>query len=85
MSADAKNPISDLFRKMADDIDRNAAAGFGGAFVCVPPTNGGDSFQTLIVGEAIDPSDFWNLLATKSKAQMSAVDAAQRTGQAFRR
>lgn len=81
----AAKAISDLFRKMADDIDRNAGAGFGGAFVCVPPTNGGEAFQTLIVGEGADPSDFWVMLKSKSQAQINAVDAAQRSGQAFRR
>jgi hypothetical protein len=75
--------ISDFFRKMADDIDRNAGAGFGGAFVCVPPTNGGDAFQTLIVGEATDASDYWVLLKSKAEAQIRAADAQARQGQAF--
>ena len=77
--------VSDLFRKMAEDIDRNAGAGFGGAFVCVPPKDGGEAFQTLIVGEGTDPSDYWVLLKSKAEAQIRAVDQAARQGQAFGR
>ena len=83
--SDETKAISDLFRKMADDIDRNDGAGFGGAFVCVPPKDGGEAFKTLIVGEDSDPSDFWVLLKSKAEAQIRAVDSASRQGQAFGR
>ena len=77
--------IADRFRRMADDVERNADAGFGGAFVVVPPENGGEPFDTLILGASKDPGDFYVLLTSKCKTEIAAVDAANRQGQAFGR
>jgi hypothetical protein len=84
---DAPKPLSlaDRFRKMADDIERNEAAGFGGAFVVIPPKDGGDPFAQLLVTDHQDPADFWKLLSSKCATQIALVDAANRQGQAFGR
>jgi hypothetical protein len=74
--------LADRFRKMADDIERNAGAGFGGAFVVVPPEGGGEPFEQLFVTDRQDPSDFWVLLSSKCKTAITAVDQAARNQQA---
>jgi hypothetical protein len=79
-------PVSDYFRKMATAIDHNAAAGFGGAFVIIPPEGGGNPIETLILDEKQDPAQFWTLLKTKCDTQIALADQALRTAQAgFRR
>lgn len=83
MEKPSGSSLAELFRKMADDIDRNAEAGFGGAFVVVPPKDGGEPFQQLFVTSTQDAGDFWTLLASKCQAAIRAVDQARTQG--FRR
>lgn len=78
--SDERKKISDLFRRMADDIDRNVDAGFGGAFVVVPPSSGGEPFENLVIGSQ-DPADFYILLKSKAEAQIRAIDVLARQGQ----
>lgn len=66
------------FTRMAEAIERNKAAGFGGAFVIVPPANGGTVVETLILDASQDPAQFWALLQTKCTTQLAELDAAQR-------
>jgi len=75
-------PVSDYFRKMATAIDHNAAAGFGGAFVIIPPEGGGNPIETLILDEKQDPAQFWIMLQSKCKQQIDIADAAARNQQA---
>ena len=78
--------VSDRFRKMAAAIDHNAEeANFGGAFVIIPPRDGGDAIETLILDSTQDAAQFWTLLKTKCEVQISRVDDRSRTGQAFGR
>lgn len=76
--------IADRFRRLADRIDQNADAGFGGAFLIVPPDNGGEVIETLILDTRQDPAQFWTLLKTKCDTELIALDAARR-GQQLRR
>lgn len=82
---EGKPTIADAFRKMAKRIDHNAADGFGGAFLIVPPANGGDAIDTLILDTLQDPAQFWLLLKTKCDIQIQKLDNAARQSQAFNR
>ncbi|MDE2097110.1 MAG: hypothetical protein KGL39_07680 [Patescibacteria group bacterium] len=75
---------SDLFRKMAERIDANADAGFGGAFVIVPPEGGGDPASTMIIDPTSDPTAFWSFLKTKAEISLDAMQReAQRRSKAW--
>lgn len=81
------NAQAALFRKMADDIMHNAENGFGGAFVIVPPSGGGNPISVLMLDSANDAAQFWGLIGPK--AQMALQDLVNQTrngqaGQAFR-
>ena len=58
------------FTTMAQRIEHNADATFGGAVVIVPPINAGDPIEYLILSTA-DAVLFWSTV--KSQAQ-SALD-----------
>ena len=74
--------IADRFTKMAEALQHNADAGFGGAFVIVPPRDGGDALETLILDNKQDAAQFWILLQSKCQAQIAALDSANRQVQA---
>lgn len=63
---------AELFRELADKIDRNPETDFGGAFLIVPPE--GDAISGILVGAA-DLGVFWG--AVKLKCDL-AVDAADK-------
>ena len=78
---DAKT-IANLFRAMADTIELNGDGAFGGAFVVIPPTNGGDPVHTLILDASQDPAQFWGILKTKSDIALASVEQLARNQQA---
>jgi hypothetical protein len=71
------------FRGMAALIDANETAGFGGAFVIIPP-EGGTALQTLILDSTQDHIQFWTLLKVKCDVEIKRLDDLTRQGQ-FRR
>lgn len=75
--------IAARFRAMADSIERNAEGSFGGAFVVVPPADGGEVLETLILDNRQDATQFWIFLKTKSETEISQVDYNARTRQGF--
>lgn len=78
--------LAQRLRDMADTIDRNDAAAFGGAFVIIPPIGAGVTLETLILDGQQDPASFYILLKGKIDSALAALDAAQRAGQSgFRR
>lgn len=73
------NLVSERFRKMATDIDRNAeSANFGGAFVVVPPQDGGEPIETLILDSKQDASQFWSLLQAKAALMIAEIEEKKR-------
>ena len=64
---------ADRFRKMADRIDHNKDAGFGGACVIVPPTGAGDPIEILMLDNSADLAQFFSTVATRVQR---AVDEA---------
>lgn len=71
--------LADKFRSMAVAIELNGADNFGGAFVVIPPDNGGDILETLVLDSRQDPAMLWMLLKTKCDMELSKLDQAQRS------
>jgi len=73
------------FRAMADRMELNGSEAFGGAFVVVPPKNGGEPIETLILDSQQQAAQFWVLLKTRCDLELARLDEAARNMQAFRR
>jgi hypothetical protein len=73
---------ADFFLKVAEEIDRNAASGFGGAFVVVPPKDCGNPLATVILDSRQDGTTFWVMLKAKCEAELQLLDQQQRSNQA---
>ena len=81
----ATNELSERFRRMADRLDHNQTDPFGGCFLIVPPKEGGEAIETLILDANQDPSQFWILLKSKCDHQIALLDNKSRSNQAFGR
>ncbi len=79
------NANSAPFRQMADNIDHNKDATFGGACVIVPPANGGDVISTLILDTTGDAVLFWTSVQARATQMINELGAKQATQQAFPR
>lgn len=78
-----KSPSNaEFFLRVAEEIDRNVASGFGGAFVVVPPKDCGNPIATVILDARQDGMTFWLMLKAKCDAELQALDAQQRQSQA---
>lgn len=79
-----ENPTApQRFRSMAEAIEKNG--NFGGAFVVIPPLNGGDPIETLILDAKQDPAQFWGMLVTKCQMMIAEQDHKQRQNSTFGR
>lgn len=77
--------IAKHFRDMADDVERNSTAGFGGALVIVPPEGGGDTIKTLILDGSGDLALFWNSVITKAQIMLAQAEHQRRQQGGFGR
>lgn len=66
------------FRKMAERIDHNKDAGFGGACVFVPPQGMGDPIEILILDTGSEAAQFYAAVATRLQL---ALDKLQNQNQ----
>jgi hypothetical protein len=73
---------SEFFLKVAEEIDRNVASGFGGAFVVVPPAGAGNPLATVILDARQDGTTFWLMLKSKCDAELQLLAAQERQNQA---
>jgi hypothetical protein len=73
------------FRKMADRIDHNADAVFAGAAVIVPPAEGGEAVEMLILDSSQSAAQFWGNLQAKCQIELAGIDEKKRNTQAFGR
>jgi hypothetical protein len=78
-----KPRMSDIFRKMADQIDRNEGADFGGAYVIVPPA-GAVPVECLFLNSEKNLSQFWGALGFTVQKATAELDEQDRNQQAFR-
>jgi len=60
-----KSDVSDRYRLMADRIDHNADAAFGGACVIIPPAGGGEPIEFILLDLKSNPAQFWSTISTK--------------------
>lgn len=81
-STDIKQLAAEL-REMADRMELNANASFGGAFVIIPPA-GGEVIKTLIIDSKQDPAQYWSIIKTKADMALMGLDEQQRNTRAFR-
>lgn len=79
--ADASN--AEPFTKMAQRIEHNSDAKFGGAVVIVPPV--GEQIELLMLDEAADAAQFWGTLKTRIQFALDKLEEQQRTAQGFGR
>lgn len=70
------------FRRMADRIDHNADAVFAGAAVIVPPAEGGETVEMLILDSSQSAAQFWGNLQAKCQIELAQIDERKRTQQA---
>jgi len=75
-TADIK-ALADELRSMADSMELNGPASFGGCFVVLPPM-GGEPIKTLILDSKQDPAQFWAILKTKAEMALASLDEQSR-------
>ena len=80
-----KNEAAERFTAMAAAIEHNAGATFGGAVVIIPPPNGGEPIELLILDLKADPAQFWSTIKTRIEIKLAELDERQRSQQAFGR
>ena len=71
-------PRSAPLRSMADRLDHNADASFGGAFVIIPPE--GEVQDMLILDRSASPAIFWASLQTRVQIALQEINEAERQG-----
>jgi len=71
------------FRTMADRIDHNQGSTFGGAAVIMPPDNGGDPVELLIIDAKADPAQFWGTILTRAQMEVQKLQDKSQIQQAF--
>ena len=76
---------SDPFTKMAQRIEHNAEATFGGAVVIVPPKNAGDQIELLMLDAQGDPAQFWSTVMTRIQVVLEKLKDQERRVGAFGR
>lgn len=65
------------FHAMAARIEHNANARFGGAFVIVPPAEGGEPLEVLVLDESQNAAQFWMVLNAKCKMALDEIAAKE--------
>lgn len=65
------------FHAMAARIEHNAHARFGGAFVIVPPEEGGNPMEVLVLDESQNAAQFWMVLNAKCKQALDEIAAKE--------
>lgn len=78
---------SDRFRRMATSIDHNNTRHnpmpFAGAVVIVPPKDGGDPVELLLLDEKADPAQFWATVLTRVQMRINEIQDAQQKASAM--
>ncbi len=82
---DAPGSPSHRLCRMAEHINRNAGATFGGAVVIIPPDQGGEPVEILILDSQGDPGQFWSIVTHRVQAAITALDAQRNQGFGVRR
>lgn len=78
-----KNDAAERFKAMAAAIEHNGDATFGGAVVIIPPPNGGEAIELLILDLKADPAQFWSTIRTRIDIKLAELDQIQRKQASF--
>ena len=73
---------SEPFTKMAERIQHNEDAHFGGACVLVPP-GGGKALELLMLDAAEDEGQFWATILTRIQVAITENDVRKQQGRTF--
>lgn len=65
------------FQKMAERIEHNANSTFGGAAVIVPPADGGDPIEIMLLDSRGDVAQFWSTLKTRIDIRIAELQMLQ--------
>lgn len=75
---------AERFASMAERIRHNQdSSTFGGAWVIIPPGEGGIPMETLILDSKGDPAQFYMLLMAKSKNALDELQTKERMRQGY--
>lgn len=81
--SESKQTVSTPFRKMAEQIEHNAGAGFGGACVIVPPANGGEPIELLMLDPKGDIAQFYATIQSRITVLLQKLEDQQRVAQGY--
>lgn len=84
MTDESNSPVNlpaELFREIADKIERNKPEDFGGAFMVVSPD--GDTISGMLVGDT-DLVTFWSLIKAKIDIAINTASDKQKVNRGFR-
>jgi hypothetical protein len=76
---------ADILRRLADQIEKNDNATFGGVAVIVPPEGGGDPIEILILDPKRNAGQFYATIKTRLETQLADLEAQQRQPAGFGR
>ena len=71
------------YRLMAERLDHNIGAPFGGSCVIIPPAGGGDPIELLMLDSKGDPAQFWGTILTRAQLELKAIDDKRAIQQGF--
>jgi hypothetical protein len=71
-----------ILRRLADQIDLNDPASFGGVAVIVPPQDAGEPIEVLILDPKKNAAQFYATIKTRLEGQLSDLEVLQRQQQA---
>ena len=75
--------LSQAFTDMAARVNLNAEQGFGGAFVIVPPGEGGKPEVMLILDNSGDAAVFWGSVMTRCQIALENLKQEQEQAAGF--
>lgn len=73
------------FTDMAQRIEHNTDATFGGAVVIIPPKNAGEQIELLMLDSAGDAAQFWSTIKTRIDLVLDKLRDQERNVQGFGR
>ena len=71
-----------ILRRVADQIDKMDADVFGGVAVIVPPQDGGEPVEFLIIDPKKNAAQFYATVKTRIEGQIGDLEVLQRQQQA---
>ena len=76
--------VAAALRRMADHVERNSDANsFGGLAVIIPPANGGDPVEMLILDSKGDVGQFYATIQSRLTMRLSELEERMRTQRGF--